>query len=420
MKNHGPVVTLVGLLGLALSAGIARAQAPDGGVAGGVDEETAVASPEGGGEEEAAVAPEPPSTPPPRRSAAPSCAERAHDRSSASVVRVASGDRAGVGVVVVDSRHVVTALFIVRDGRSVDVTDGAGNAREARIVLTADDDGLALLELDTALPGAPLAVAPWEDVQVGRRVVALGVPAPGTRFPWTASEGIVSARGEREVQTDARITEGPGSPLLDCEGRVVALARPSRMRGEVEGMPAVPAIADIASRADHDEGYGGRWDLTGGLTLAGAYEDPAWLWGIGVTLGIIALDRIFLIGRFHYMGSSEDPTGTNVLSLSRTRIRGDAYAGWRQIVRHGESAWYFELGLGASVTWVHQTSRSADIVDPGTGPVIEWTDTETEAWSVRPMAVASILRGPLIISYTFEVDIDREHVVHLFDLGVRF
>ncbi len=298
--------------------------------------------------------------------------------------------------------------------------DGAGNAREGRIVLTADDDGLALVELGAALPGPPLELASWEDVQVGRRVVALGVPSPGTTFPWTASEGIVSARSEREIQTDAHVTAGAGSPLVDCAGRVVALVLPARMRGDVERMVAVPALADIASRSNRDEGYGGRWDLTGGLTLAGAYEDPEWLWGVGVTMGLIGLDSFFLIGRFHYLGSSEDPTGSDVLSISRTRIRGDAYVGWRQIVRHPTFAWYFELGLGASVTWVHQTDRTAAVVDPGTGPTIEWTDTDTEAWSVRPMAVASILRGPLIFSYTFEVDIDREHVVHLFNLGVRF
>jgi hypothetical protein len=35
------------------------------------------------------------------------------------------------------------------------------------------------------------------------------------------------------------------------------------------------------------------------------------------------------------------------------------------------------------------------------------------------MAVVNLLHGPLIINYTFEVDIDREHVVHLWNLGFR-
>ena len=106
------------------------------------------------------------------------CAERAYPIARASAVRVASGGRHGAGVIVLDGRHVATALWIVEHGHGIEVTDADGNQRHARIILTADEDGLAMLELDAALPGRPLGVAEWEAVRVGRPVVVVGVPSP--------------------------------------------------------------------------------------------------------------------------------------------------------------------------------------------------------------------------------------------------
>ena len=78
------------------------------------------------------------------------------------------------------------------------------------------------------------------------------------------------------------------------------------------------------------------------------------------------------------------------------------------------------LALGASVTSVHRETRRAELAVEGGAPVLRWRDEETQFWSVRPMAVVNLLHGPMLISYTLEVDIDREHVVHVFQLGARF
>ncbi|UJR81407.1 S1C family serine protease [Sandaracinus amylolyticus] len=375
----------------------------------------------------------PPPTPETVVAPATTCAGQAHTRARDSVVHVESGGRSGAGVLVVDSRHVVSVLRIVEQGHDITVTDAQGNRRRGHIVLTADSDELVMIELDAPLPGTALPIAPWDVVSVGMPVVLVGAPAseaprflPGTfrgTLPWAVSEGVVASRGERAIQTDARISTMRGSPIVTCAGEVVAILGPAhdRMMGPtVHSMPAVPALVDLTSRLASPEGYGGRWNLTGGLALGAVYEDPDWLWGGTLMIGVVGLDAFVLVGRFSYFYSSFEPTGSDVASVTKDRIRGDAYVGWRQILVFGRMAMHFELALGASVTRWSREARVAEIVDEGAGPVIRWRDDETDDWSVRPMAVINLMHGPMLLSYTLEYDVDREHFMHLFNVGARF
>lgn len=394
-------------------------------------------------EEPAARVAPPPPPPPPRVETPPpppatatteTCSAQAHVRTAASVVRVQSGGRVGAGALIGDSAHVVTPLRIVEQGHGVEVIDAQGNRRRGHIVLTADSDGIAMLELDAALPGPPLSLAAWDAVRVGTPVALIGTPSQdvprgvpdslrGT-LPWAVSEGVVSGRGERAIQTDARVGTTLGSPIVTCTGELVALlGTPHEIFGGgpiVHTMPAVPAVADLVSRLDRPEGYGGRWNLTGGLALAGAYEDPGWLWGVSLHLGLVGLDTFVLGARFSYLFQNDAPAGSDVLSVHGDRFRGDAFVGWRQILAFGRFAMHFELALGASVTSVRTETRRAEIVDDMGTPVLRWRDEEAQFWSVRPMAVLNLMHGPMLISYTLEVDIDREHVVHVFMVGARF
>lgn len=366
---------------------------------------------------------------PPR---AAGCAERAYPIARASVVRVESGGRRGAGVITADPRHVATAIWIVEHGHGIDITDVDGNRRHARIVLTSDSDGLALLELDSALPGPVLSIASWDQVPIGAEVVVVGVPNQGAprmapesargTAPWAASTGIVASRSDRALQTDAAIGAPIGSPIVDCEGALIGIVgrRIDSPSGAYVHMPAAPAIVDLASRAEHPEGYGGRWALTGGLALGALYEDPQWLLGGSLSIGVIALDSVILAARAHYYYMEDSPLGSDVLSQSRDRFRGDAFLAWRQILVIGSFAMHFELGAGASVTRTRERTRHARIEDDGAGnAVIRWRETSIEGWSVRPLAILNLLHGPVVISYALELDVDRLHLTHVFGLGAR-
>jgi hypothetical protein len=370
-------------------------------------------------------------------SAAPTesaCAQSVYSSARASVVRIESGTRVGSGFLVVDASHVITSFRLVRDGHGVRVVDPNGNARNANVINVAESDDLAMLELASPLPSAPLTLANWDTVHVGMPIVALAHSLVGSRhrlmggpqtqglFDWAIAAGVVSAVGDRAIQTDVELSDGSsGGPILDCAGHVVAAVSIAfaGMDQPVFLGSGVPALADLTSRTENPEGYGGRVAFFFGLGLSGAYEQPGWLWGGYLQIGMTALDAFVLSGRFHALMSSDQPSGGATLTSETDRMRGDAYLGWRQLVNFGNGfGFHFELGAGASVSSVHDQSRSASI-DPTTNTILIH-QSEHQRWAVRPMAVLNLQAGPVVLSYSGEWDFTQNVLMHLLDLGIRF
>jgi hypothetical protein len=325
---------------------------------------------------------------------------------------------------------VLTSFRVVRDGHGISVTDVDGNTRQATIVNTATNDDLVMLELASPLAGAPLLLGEEGELRVGASIVVVsyagpsrlhGGPSTTGLFGQQISTGTLSAIGERALQLDASLAgASSGGPVLDCEGRVLGmLSLGFEGWGEpVQLATSRVALADIESRIDHPEGYGGRVAFFFGLGISMAYEDPGAPWGGYVQLGLTAFDAFVVSGRFHYLRRDDQPTGSDALELTNERFRGDAYLAYRQLVTIGSWGMHFELGLGGSVTSATQDVRRATLA--GTPPAVVVTHESSQGWSVRPMAVVNLEFGPLVLGYTLEVDIDRLHVVHLFDIGGRF
>lgn len=368
------------------------------------------------------------------------CGRIAFERANASVVRVESGTRVGSGFVVLDASHVVTAFRIVRDGHEVRVVDVEGNARSARVVGTAPDDDLALLALQSPLDVSPLALAPPERLAVGMPIVALGHPWVSVRdrvdlgirgeglFSQSLSSGVVSALGPRSLSTDAQLASGSvGGPLLDCRGDVVGAVSVATLgQGErIYVAASSVAIRDLVSRAADEQPYAGRVRLTFGLGVAMAFEDPGLPMGVYGLVGLNAYDAFVLAARFHYLEAGTDPVGSDILYLYDQRYRGDAFVAWRQLVSFGRGMGFtFELGAGASVTYLQQHQRLGRVVDEGGIAALRLEQRAYERWAVRPILVLNVELGPIAIGYSVELDIDtshdRYHVEHLFDLGARF
>jgi hypothetical protein len=385
--------------------------------------------------------PSTPSTTPDDPTTAPrTCVGAVYDTARLSIVRVESGLAVGAGFLAIDASHVVTSRSLIVDGHGVRVVDVDGNARTARVIVTAPDDDLALLELTSALPAQPLEVATWETLDVGREVVvatfASGAPRRGRdarrEFELSLTGGAINAIGDRGIQVDAR-PAAVGSPIVDCHGDVVGVARRSWMMFTEDFTfgSGAGAVADLLTRVGAPESHGGRVDLFLGLGLSGAFEDqpvdrePDLLVGGYLQAGITVLDAFVLGARGHFLMGGTEPSGTSVLRRDGRRFRIDGYLGWRQLVQFGPGmGFHFELALGASVTLNRNSQR--ELVSTMGG--FAFVDAVGETWRVRPLAMATVELGFFQIAYQLELELEDRgrldagggHFYHLLSLGARF
>lgn len=131
-----------------------------------------------------------------------------------------------------DGGFVVTNAHVIQRAARADVHMADGRVLPARLVGTAPQYDLAVLQvdLDGDLP-QPLELGDSASLKVGQSVLAIGNPFG---LDWTLTTGIVSAL-DREiplgngvieglVQTDAAINPGnSGGPLLDSSGRLIGV-----------------------------------------------------------------------------------------------------------------------------------------------------------------------------------------------------
>src|SRR6476661_4841247 len=164
--------------------------------------------------------------------------------------RFSSGGE-GTGVVL-DSGHVLTNNHVIEGATSVRVYLEDGTSVDAKVLGTAPQDDLAVLE--ASLPAGKITPATLGDsdaVHVGDEVVAVGNPFG---LDHTVTAGIVSAvnRSWSEpnqpvrpmIQTDAPINPGnSGGPLFNMAGEVIGIttAIESPVRGSVGIGFAIPS-----------------------------------------------------------------------------------------------------------------------------------------------------------------------------------
>jgi S1-C subfamily serine protease len=143
------------------------------------------------------------------------------------------GAQSGTGFVWDEAGHVVTNDHVVQGTDTVAVRFASGEVSRAKILGTAPNYDLAVLQLDNtrALP-PPLPIGTSSDLKVGQLVFAIGNPFG---LDQSLTTGIISALKRRlptssgrevsdVIQTDAAINPGnSGGPLLDSAGRVIGV-----------------------------------------------------------------------------------------------------------------------------------------------------------------------------------------------------
>jgi serine protease Do len=133
------------------------------------------------------------------------------------------------GILLDGEGHVITAFYNVAGAvDSIRVILATGDSFPAKLLGKSLRDDVALLRIETneSLPDAEPIWADSSQSRTGQLLFALGRSPDPQRL--TATEGIVSAtrrNAGRAIQTDAKLNYGnAGGPLVDLEGRIVAMA----------------------------------------------------------------------------------------------------------------------------------------------------------------------------------------------------
>ena len=171
--------------------------------------------------------------------------------SALSITAVVRGDRVYGAGIVIGSRHVLTCRHVIEGLSSIRVTLANGATGAARVVDSDQQLDLAVLEL--AQPAATSAkLGSATGLEMGDRVYGMGVPK---NLSFSFNSGLVSYLGRSYddvayLQTDIPTNPGnSGGPVLDAQGRVVAIA--SFILRETQGLSfAIPV--DYAYRRFRD------------------------------------------------------------------------------------------------------------------------------------------------------------------------
>lgn len=294
---------------------------------------------------------------------APKCEEafieHVYKNTKPSVVRITRPDGGlGTGFVFHDNRHVATALHVVDLGRELKVEFPNGKVTTAEVVAFDEQHDVALLELADATDAKPLEAR--TNVNIGAPILAIGNPYGDlTKYVedlegllnFSVSQGIVSAKSDAYVQTDAVLSPGnSGGPMLDCEGHVVGVADrllESRIGFGVPVAHLSKLTAEIRTRD-----YKGSWSDRDGAVGVVWHFDKLTSW-FGPYLGgsIVDRDRLAITLRAGILFGGKSESSEPVVEYSGRRIFGELHFGYRILLLPYSFPTYLTLGAGLLATF---------------------------------------------------------------------
>ncbi|MBX3192091.1 MAG: serine protease [Labilithrix sp.] len=384
-----------------------------------------------------------PAPPPPAKGEAedaPQCKpgfiELVYKQTKPSVVRITRPDGGlGTGFVFFSNRHVATALHVVDLGRGVRVEFPGGRITRGEVVAWDDDHDLAILELEDASEAPPL-VPRW-DVAVGAPILAIGNPygdLPRVSreleglLNFSVSQGVVSAKSEAYIQTDAVLSPGnSGGPMLTCDGHVVGVADRLLESRIGFGVPVVHLSRLVARIGRH--AYLGRWTARDGAIGIGWNVDMNASTYVGPYLGgsLVGYDRVAITLRIGLLFAGKNDTNEPVVARSTRRLFGELVVGYRVLLFPYAFPTYFTIGGGMLATFDRgeETRLGAVLGPPGCvigttcQAQLEATTIAIRGGGIMPLGQAVLHLGALETSYGFALDVlNTEYSTHRILLGL--
>jgi hypothetical protein len=332
----------------------------------------------------------------------------------------------GTGFVFHSNRHVATALHVVDLGRDVRVEFPGGKSMEAEVVAIDDAHDLAILELPQPIDATPLV--PRHNVTIGSPILAIGNPYGDlARFSYelegllnfSVSQGIVSAKSDAFIQTDAVLSPGnSGGPMLTCDGKVIGVADRLLEARIGFGVPVSHLTKLTESIGEHK--YRGRWLARDGALGIAWHSDANTYFGFYLGGSLVGYDRIALTTRLGMVFAGKQDTTEPIVDRSIRRIFGELTLGYRLLLLPYTFPTYFTVGGGMLATFDRgeETRLSASTAAP---PQLNATTTKIRGGGIQPLVQAVLHLASLEGSYAFALDvIHPSFSTHRVLVGVSF
>lgn len=357
----------------------------------------------------------------------PAFIERVYRATKPSVVRITRPDGAlGTGFVFFDNRHVATALHVVDLGRDVRVEFPGGKTMDAEVVAVDEGHDLAILELSEPTDAAVLV--PRTEVSVGSPILAIGNPYGDlARFSnelegllnFSVSQGIVSAKSDAYIQTDAVLSPGnSGGPMLTCDGRVVGVADRLLESRIGFGVP-VHHLTKLTEKIGGPK-YHGRWIPRDGAFGLAWHSDASDYLGFYLGGSIVGYDRIAITTRIGMTFSGKGDTTQPIVDRSVRRIFGELTVGYRMLFLPYAFPTYFTIGGGILGTFDRGEETRLGITTD-TPPRLAATTTNIRGGGIAPLAQAVLHLASLELSYGFALDVlHPKYSTHRVLVGLSF
>ena len=159
-----------------------------------------------------------------------------------SVAQIIAGSGSGSGFILNEGGLVVTNKHVVEGSSRVTVRLAAGGEYQGSVTQRHPTLDLAYIQIGATRSFTPIAVGDSDAIRVGEDVIVIGFPLGNSLgLEPTVSVGIISAKRDGRLQTDASLNPGnSGGPLLDMFGQVVGVVV-SRIES-IDGGRAVSGI----------------------------------------------------------------------------------------------------------------------------------------------------------------------------------
>ena len=142
-----------------------------------------------------------------------------------SVVQIVASLGSGTGFIINENGLMVTNKHVVEGNNRITVRLTTGEEYGGNVTERHPRLDLAYVEIDANRNFTPIAIGDSGKIRVGEDVIAIGFPlGRSLGLEPTVSVGIISAKRDNRLQTDASLNPGnSGGPLLDMFGQVVGV-----------------------------------------------------------------------------------------------------------------------------------------------------------------------------------------------------